>query len=146
MNFNNTTIGLASDHTGFALKEIIKEHLIKKGFTYCDFGAYNDERSDYPDFAHKLSQAIETNELEVGIALCGTGNGMVITLNKYKCIRAGLAWNEEIARLISAHNKANVLVLPARYIDPAIVTSIVDAFLDTPFTGGRHLERINKIN
>jgi len=145
MNFNNTTIGLASDHTGYALKKIIQSHLVKRGLSCLDFGTYTTEMCDYPDFAHKLCRAIETNELEMGIALCGTGNGMVITLNKNKSIRAGLAWNVEVAKLISGHNKANILVIPARFIVPDELTQIVDAFLDTPFEGGRHLVRINKI-
>jgi len=146
MNFNNTTIGLASDHTGYAFKEIIKSHLEARGLTHIDFGTYTTESCDYTDFAHKLINAIETNELEMGIALCGTGNGMVITLNKSECIRAGLAWNVDVAKLISGHNKANILVIPARFIIPDELTRIVDAFLDTPFEGGRHLVRINKIS
>ena len=146
MNFTNTTIGLACDHTGFEFKEFIKKHLEKRGLTYKDFGAYSAERSDYPDFAHQLSEAIEKNELEMGIALCGTGNGMAIALNKFRFIRAGLAWNEEIARLVSAHNNANVLVIPARFVSLDEVVKIVDAYLDAPFEGGRHLERLNKIS
>ena len=146
MNFNNTTIGLAADHTSYELKEAIKSHLASRGLRFIDFGVGKVEKSDYPDYAHKLGTAIERNELETGIALCGTGNGMAMTLNKYACIRAGLAWNEEIAKLISAHNNANILVLPARFVVQAELLKIVDAFLDTPFEGGRHLERINKIN
>ena len=145
MNFSNTTIGLASDHAGFAYKGIVKSHLEKRGLKYIDFGAENAEKCDYPDYAHQLGQAIERNELEIGIALCGTGNGMAMTLNKYACIRAGLAWNVEIAQLISAHNNANVLILPARFILAGEISSIVDAFLDTPFEGGRHLIRVNKM-
>jgi len=146
MNFDNKTIGLASDHTGYMLKEIIRLHLEKRGLPSVDFGAYSDKSSDYPDYAHKLCQAIAKQEIEMGIALCGTGNGMAITLNKYDCIRAGLAWNVEIAKLISAHNKANILIIPARYIDTQQVTQMVDAYLDTPFEGGRHLRRIEKIS
>jgi len=145
MNFNNTTIGLASDHTGYAFKEIIKSHLEKRGFTHVDFGTYTEESCDYPDYAHKLCYAIESKEIEAGIALCGTGNGMVITLNKSGCIRAGLAWNVEVAKLISGHNKANILVIPTRFIIQDELTKLVDAFFDTPFEGGRHLVRLNKI-
>ena len=145
MNFQNTTIGLASDHTGYEYKEIIKSHLKKRGFKHIDFGTDTAESCDYPDYAHKLCKAIEMNEIGMGIALCGTGNGMVITCNKYKSIRAGLAWSEEIAKLIRAHNKAQVLVIPARFVTTDEVIKIVDAFLDTPFDGGRHLVRINKI-
>jgi ribose 5-phosphate isomerase B len=145
MNFTNTTIGLAGDHTGFDYKELIKKHLEKRGLHFIDFGANAATRSDYPDFAHPLGKAISKKELEMGIALCGTGNGMAVTLNKYPGIRAGLAWNEEIAKLISAHNKANILVIPARFTTPDEVIRIVDAYLDTPFEGNRHLERIRKI-
>ena len=145
MNFTDTTIGLASDHTGFEFKELIKKHLEERGLTHKDFGTYSTDRSDYTDFAHKIGKAIESNELEMAITLCGTGNGMAITLNKHQSIRAGLAWNEEIARLVSAHNKANVLVIPARFTTKDEVLKMVDAYLDTPFEGGRHLERINKI-
>lgn len=145
MNFTDTTIGLACDHTGIDCKELIKKHLEQRGLKYIDFGADSSEKSDYPVFAHKLGEAITKNELEMGIALCGTGNGMAITLNKYPGIRAGLAWHEEIARLVSAHNKANILVMPARFITGEEVIKIVDAYLDTPFEGGRHQERIDKI-
>lgn len=145
MNFKNTTIGLVSDHAGFEEKKIIKSHLEKRGLKYIDFGTDTTDSCDYPDYAHKLCKAIETNEIEIGIALCGTGNGMAITCNKYKYIRAGLAWSEEIARLISAHNRANILIIPARFIDTDNILKMVDAFLDTPFEGGRHLLRLNKI-
>ena len=145
MNFTNTTVGLASDHTGFEFKELIKKLLEEKGLTYKDFGTYSTDRCDYTDSAHEIGRAIESNELEMAITLCGTGNGMAVTLNKYQSIRAGLAWNEEIARLVSAHNKANVLVIPARFTTKDEMVKIVEAYLDTPFEGGRHLERINKI-
>jgi len=145
MNFVGDTIGLACDHTGFELKERIKTLLTERGLKYEDFGAYNTERSDYPDFAHKLGEAIEGGRLSMGIALCGTGNGMAVTLNKYPHIRAGLAWNEEIARLVSAHNLSNVLVLPARFITANEALQCVSKYLDTPFEAGRHLERIRAI-
>lgn len=145
MNFTNTTIGLASDHAGFEHKLFIKKHLEKRGLTYIDFGTDSLASCDYTDFAHQLGNAIENKTLEMGIALCGTGNGMAFTLNKYPSIRAGLAWNVEIARLISAHNKANVLVMPARFVTQEEVAQIIDAYLDTPFEGGRHQDRINKI-
>ncbi|MDR0393564.1 MAG: ribose 5-phosphate isomerase B [Tannerella sp.] len=145
MNFTGTTIGLACDHTGYEYKEMIKKHLEKRGLQYIDYGTTSVERCDYPDFAHKLSDAITKNDIETGIALCGTGNGMAITLNKYPGIRAGLAWDVEIAKLISAHNKANILVIPARFVTVEEVIKLVDAYLDTPFEGGRHQERIDKI-
>jgi ribose 5-phosphate isomerase B len=145
MNFETSTIGLASDHAGFELKEHIKKHLEKRGLGYKDFGAVSTVRCDYPDYAHALGKAIENGEIEMGIALCGTGNGMAITLNKYAAIRAGLAWNADVAQLVSAHNKANVLVIPARFVTPDEALPIIDAYLDTPFEGGRHRERIRKI-
>ena len=145
MNFTNKTIGLASDHTGYEIKNLIRSHLEKRGLRYIDFGTDTVDSCDYPDYAHKLCKSIEKNEIESGIALCGTGNGMVMTCNKYGFIRAGLAWNTEIARLISAHNKANILVIPARFVPTDETVRMVDAFLDTPFDGGRHLVRINKI-
>jgi len=141
----NHIIGLASDHTGYEQKKIIKSHLEKRGLKYIDFGTDSADSCDYPDYAHKLCKAIEANGIAVGIALCGTGNGMAIACNKHKYIRAGLAWNIEIARLISAHNKANILIIPARFIHSDDVIQLVDAYLDTPFEGGRHLVRINKI-
>jgi ribose 5-phosphate isomerase B len=145
MNFSNTTIGLAGDHAGYELKELIKKHLTKRGLNYIDLGTNSTKSCDYPDYAHKLGKAIENHELEMGIAMCGTGNGVAMTLNKYPHIRAGLCWNVEVAKLISQHNKANVLVLPARFISTDEVAEIIDAYLDTPFEGGRHQDRIDKI-
>jgi ribose 5-phosphate isomerase B len=146
MNFKNQTTGLASDHAGFQMKEIVRKHLEKKGLKCIDFGIDSLEPGDYPDYAHKLGKAIENGELDMGIAICGTGNGVAIVLNKYPHIRAGLCWNKEIARLVSAHNKANVLVLPARFLNETEATEIVDVYLDTPFAGGRHQRRIDKIH
>jgi ribose 5-phosphate isomerase B len=145
MNIHHTIIGLANDHTGYEYKEFIKGLLAQRGLSYVDFGADSTVGSDYSVFAHKLGQAIDGRELERGIALCGTGNGMAMTLNKYPSVRAGLAWNVEIARLISAHNKANLLVMPARFITQEEVAQIVAAYLDTPFEGGRHQTRIDNI-
>ncbi|MDR1722397.1 MAG: RpiB/LacA/LacB family sugar-phosphate isomerase [Tannerella sp.] len=145
MNFANTTIGLASDHTGVEYKDEIKRYLESRGLTYEDFGAYSTDNCNYPDFAHKLGKALSDRKLDMGIALCGTGNGMAITLNKYPAIRAGLAWSPEIAALVSAHNKANVLVIPARFIPQESLLPIVAAYLDTPFEGGRHQVRIDGI-
>jgi ribose 5-phosphate isomerase B len=143
--FPNTTIGLASDHTGFEYKALIKKHLEKRGFSYIDFGADSNEICDYPDYAHKLGEAIKNHETGRGVALCGTGNGMALTLNKYASIRAGLAWNVDIAKLVSAHNKANILVIPARFVTSDEALRMIDAYLDTPFEEGRHLERLHKI-
>ena len=138
-------IGLASDHAGFELKEFIKSVLDKKKIAYKDFGTYSTDRVDYPDYAHKLAVAIQAGEVESGIGICGTGIGMSIVLNRHKGVRAALCWEEEIAQLARAHNNANVLVLPGRYISEAEAKLCVDAFLKDPFEGGRHQIRIEKI-
>lgn len=139
------TIGLCSDHAGFELKEYVKQILDAKGLPYKDFGTYSSDSCDYPDFAHPLAVAVENGEVYPGIAFCGTGNGIGITLNKHQGIRAALCWEEEIARLARAHNDANVLVLPGRFISKEEATKAVDVFFNTPFEGGRHQRRIDKI-
>ncbi len=139
-------IGLASDHAGFELKEFIKTVLDKKGIAYKDYGTNSTVSVDYPDYAHKLAAAILNGEVESGIGVCGTGNGMAITLNRYKGIRAGLCWEEEVAQLVRAHNNANVMVLPGRYISEAEAKLCVEAFIETPFEGGRHQGRIDKMD
>lgn len=138
-------IGLCSDHAGFEKKEFIKQILEKKGVAYKDFGTHSTESCDYPDFAHPMAYAIENNELNRGIAVCGSGAGISITLNKHQGIRAALCWTEEVARLCRAHNDANVLVLPGRFISEEETVKAVNVFLSTPFEGGRHLQRIKKI-
>lgn len=138
-------IALCSDHAGFELKSIIEGYLEAQGREYKDFGTYSTESCDYPDFAHPAAFAIEREECYPGIAICGTGNGIGMTLNKHQGIRAALCWNVEIAKLARQHNDANVLVLPARFIDSVTALAIVDAFLNTPFEGGRHARRIAKI-
>ena len=139
------TIGIACDHAGFPMKQFVLQYLAKKGYKIKDFGTNSIESVDYPDFAHKLGQAIERHEVYPGIAICGTGEGMAITLNKYPNVRAGLAWNEEIAHLIRQHNDANVLVLPGRFISLMTAERILDNFFAVPFDGGRHERRIEKI-
>lgn len=139
------TIGLSSDHAGVELKEHVKQLLDAKGLVYKDFGTCSTDSCDYPDFAHPLALAVEAGEVYPGIAICGTGNGIAMTLNKHQKIRAGLCWNAEIAQLARAHNDANILVMPGRFISKEEATKVVDAFLDTPFEGGRHQRRIDKI-
>lgn len=139
------TIGLSSDHAGYELKEFVKGLLEQKGIPYKDYGAQSTESSDYPDFAHPLAYAVEKGDVDEGIAVCGTGNGIAITLNKHMGIRAALSWNAEIARLARAHNDANILVMPGRFISKEEATKAVDAFLNTEFEGGRHKRRIDKI-
>ncbi|MBE6301656.1 MAG: ribose 5-phosphate isomerase B [Parabacteroides distasonis] len=139
------TIGLCSDHAGFELKEYIKQILDSKGIVYKDFGTHSTDSCDYPDFAHPLANAIESGEVYPGIAICGTGNGIAITLNKHQGIRAALCWEKELASFARSHNDANILVMPGRFISQEEATRVVEAFLSTPFEGGRHQRRIDKI-
>ncbi|MDD4609552.1 MAG: ribose 5-phosphate isomerase B [Bacteroidaceae bacterium] len=139
------TIGLASDHAGYELKEFVKEWLTAKGLTYKDFGTNNEESCDYPDFAHPLAKAVEANECYPGIAICGSGNGINMTLNKHQQIRAALCWENELASLARKHNNANILVMPGRFISKEKASEILTAFLGTDFEGGRHQKRIDKI-
>lgn len=138
-------IGLACDHAGFELKEYLKQLFDNKGLLYKDFGTYSTESCDYPDFAHELAQAVEKGEVYPGIAICGTGNGIAMTLNKHQNVRAALCWNEKIARLARAHNDANILVMPGRFVGNEEAAKIVNSFFDEPFEGGRHQRRIDKI-
>ncbi|MDR3328655.1 MAG: RpiB/LacA/LacB family sugar-phosphate isomerase [Prevotellaceae bacterium] len=139
-------LGIASDHAGFPLKERLRAALTAEGYDVRDFGAFAaDVPVDYPDHAHPLAAAVEAGALPRAIALCGTGNGMAITLNRHRGVRAGLCWLPEIATLIRRHNNANVCVIPARFIDEATAAEVVAAFLNTPFDGGRHQRRIDKI-
>lgn len=142
---NNMTIGICSDHAGFELKAIIEGYLESKGIGYVDFGTDSAESCDYPDYAHPCAVAIEEGRCYPGIAICGSGNGIGMTLNKHQGIRAALCWTAELAQLARAHNDANVLVLPARFIAPELALEIVEVFISTPFDGGRHQRRIDKI-
>ena len=139
------TIGLACDHAGFPLKQFVIQYLESKGYQYKDFGTYSDTSCDYPDFAHPLAEAVESGECYPGIAICGSGEGMARTLNKHQGIRAGLAWCKDVAGLIRQHNNANILVMPGRFIDNKTAEKIMDEFFKTPFEGGRHERRVEKI-
>lgn len=139
------TIGLASDHAGFELKQSVKSWLEAKGIAYKDFGTCTTESSDYPDFAHPLALAVEAGECYPGIAICGSGNGINMTLNKHQGIRAALCWTPEISHLARQHNDANVLVMPGRFISTDEADKILTEFLSTEFEGGRHQKRIDKI-
>ena len=139
------TIGICSDHAGLDYKSRTISYLLGKGYEVVNFGTDSPESCDYPDFAHLLAAAVEKGEVDAGIAYCGTGNGMAITLNHHSGIRAGLAWSTEIGTLVKEHNNANVLVMPARFISFRMAQSIIRAWLDTPFAGGRHQRRIDKI-
>lgn len=138
-------IGICSDHAGFEYKNRLKAHLESEGYEISDFGTHSTESMDYPDVAHPLAKAVEDGTVDLGIAMCGTGNGMAITLNKHQKIRAGLAWNTEIGELVKKHNNANVLVMPARFIAFEEAVNITETWLNTAFEGGRHQKRIDKI-
>ena len=138
-------VSIGSDHAGFEQKQALVDYLVGKGYDVIDRGPDNDDRVDYPDYAHPLARAIESGELTEGVALCGSGEGMTITLNKHQGIRAGLAWIPEIARLIRQHNNANVIVLPARFITNDEAVALLEAYFESEFEGGRHQRRIDKI-
>ncbi len=138
-------IGIANDHAGYDYKIKLSLYLAKKGYEIVNFGTDSESSVDYPDFAHPLAKAVEEGKVDCGIAMCGTGNGMAITLNKHQGIRAGLAWNIEIGKLVKAHNNANILVMPARFVSYTMVTRITNTWLNTQFEGGRHERRIEKI-
>ena len=138
-------IGLCSDHAGYELKEYIKTLLDARGLSYKDFGTYSSDSCDYPDYAHPMAEAIERGEVYPGIAICGTGNGIGMTLNKHQGVRAALCWRSDIAQLARAHNDATVVVVPGRFISLEDTRKIIEVFLDTPFEGGRHARRIQKI-
>lgn len=142
----NEIIPIASDHAGFELKELIKQHLATKGFETKDFGTFSAESVDYPDFAHQVGSAVNNGTYNRGIVICGSGNGVQMTVNKYPNVRCALCWNEEITKLARQHNDANIISLPARFINAEDALHFVDIFLATPFEGGRHQRRVEKIN
>ena len=138
-------IGLCADHAGYEMKDRLISYLLGKGYEVVNFGTDGPQSMDYPDVAHPLAQAVEKGDVDAGIAFCGTGEGMAMTLNKHQGIRAGLAWNPQIAALTRQHNNANILVMPARFISWRMVTLITNRWLSTPFEGGRHQRRIDKM-
>jgi len=137
-------IAITCDHAGFFLKEKILVYLRDK-YEIKDFGTFSDEPVDYPDFGHPMAAAISSGEYELGITICGTGNGMNMTANKHQGIRSALCWNEEISRLAREHNDANICALPGRYITESEAYLVVKTFLESSFEGGRHKPRIDKI-
>ena len=139
-------IGIANDHAGVDYKNGLVGWLESQGIEVVNFGTDTTDSMDYTDVAHPLAEAVLAGKVDLGIALCGTGNGMAITLNKHQGIRAGLAWAKEIGALVKQHNNANVLVLPARFIPYELAQEIVKTWLETPFEGGRHQRRIDKID
>jgi ribose 5-phosphate isomerase B len=140
MNFT-----LGSDHAGYQLKEKIKEVLKEKNIAFEDKGPFSEESVDYPDFGHKVAESVQNEESNFGIAICGSGNGINMTVNKYPKVRGALCWTKEICELARQHNNANVLSIPARFISEKLALEIVEVFIKTDFEGGRHERRINKI-
>lgn len=139
-------IAIACDHAGYELKEEVKKHLVNRGLDVHDYGTNSSESVDYPDYAHQLGKAINSGEYKRGIVICGSGNGVQMTVNKYPKVRCALCWTSEIAHLGRQHNDCNVVSLPARFISCETALQIVDEFLDTPFEGGRHQRRVEKIS
>lgn len=138
-------LGIASDHAGFEMKQELIPFLESLGYQVKDFGTHSPDSMDYPDVAHPLAESVENGEVEKGIALCGSGNGISMTLNKHQGIRAALCWNTELASLARHHNNANILSLPARFISLETAKEIVKVYLSESFDGGRHQRRIDKI-
>jgi ribose 5-phosphate isomerase B len=138
-------IAIAADHAGFFLKEKIIRFLIDEKYEIKDFGTFTAENVDYPDYAHPLALAVSSGDFDLGISICGSGNGMSMTVNKHQGIRAALCWNEEISKLARAHNDANICSLPGRFISESEALLIVKTFIDTSFDGERHKRRIDKI-
>lgn len=138
-------IVIGSDHAGFELKEKIQQYLKSKNHDVTDFGCHDTQSVDYPDVIHPVAAEVSHGNAPVGIILCGSGNGAAITANKHKNVRCALCWNSELAELSRKHNDANVLSIPARFVSENTALSMVDSFLNTNFEGGRHLNRVHKI-
>lgn len=139
-------IPIACDHAGYELKLKVIEHLRKRGLEVKDCGTNSTESCDYPDYAHQVGSAVNKGEFKRGIVICGSGNGVQMTVNKYPNVRCALSWTPEIAHLGRQHNDCNIVSIPARFIDTDTALAIVDEFLDTPFEGGRHQRRVEKIS
>ncbi len=135
-----------SDHAGFELKEHLISIIKTKHIAYQDLGCFNCEKTDYPISAHKVAEIVSQHPEQIGVLICGSGNGIAMSANKHPNIRAALCWSETIAELARAHNNANILCLPARFISFEIAEKILDTFIQTPFEGGRHLPRVQQIN
>lgn len=138
-------IAIASDHAGYALKLKVKEYLASKNIECEDFGTHSSKSADYPDYVHPLANSLKEGKYSFAVVLCGSGNGVAITANKHQHIRCALCWLPQLASLARRHNDANVLALPARFIDSETAFQITDAFFDGSFEGGRHSERVAKI-
>lgn len=140
------TFAVGGDHAGFDYKTDLIDFLASKNIESKDFGTYSADSVDYPDFAHPVAESVEKGEFTFGLLLCGSANGVAITANKHQGIRAGLAWNTEVAKLVRQHNDANILCLPVRFITLEEAKACIEMFLNTPFEGGRHQNRVQKIS
>ncbi|HQV00087.1 MAG: ribose 5-phosphate isomerase B [Bacteroidia bacterium] len=136
---------IGADHAGFQLKETIKSHLVNKGYTVIDKGTFSETSTDYPPYAHEVAIQV-ANQNAMGILICGSANGVCITANKHAGVRAALCWQTDVATLARQHNDANIICIPARFVTNTEALSMVDVFLNTPFEGGRHANRVAKIN
>ncbi len=139
-------LAIGSDHAGFELKEAVRKYLISKNIEVDDKGSYSLNRVDYPDFGHAVALSVEAKQVDLGIIICGSGNGINMAANKHKGIRSALCWNDEIAALARQHNDANIMALPARFMSIEMAQKCVDAFLSSTFEGGRHADRLKKID
>ncbi len=139
-------IAIGGDHAGYDYKESLVSFLEAKGLSYKDFGTHSKDSVDYPDFAHPVALAVESGDYAFGILICGSANGVAITANKHQHIRAAIFWGEELAQLARQHNDANIICIPARFVNEGTAEKMVDLFMNTPFEAGRHLNRVNKIS
>ncbi|MEL6922621.1 MAG: ribose 5-phosphate isomerase B [Bacteroidota bacterium] len=140
------TIAIGCDHAGFPYKESVIKLLNSKGINVIDMGTHSAESVDYPDFVHPVADSVENGESQLGVTLCGSGNGVAMTANKHQDIRAAICWNEELAALARQHNNANVLSIPVRFISEELALKMVETFISTEFEGGRHARRVGKIS
>ncbi|SEK95632.1 ribose 5-phosphate isomerase B [Chitinophaga rupis] len=138
-------VAVGSDHAGFEYKEEIISYLEGLGLQVKDFGAHSKDSADYPDYAHPVATAVEREEVAFGVLVCGSANGVAITANKHQGVRAAICWGEELARLARGHNEANIICIPARFVDTDVARQMIDVFINTPFEGGRHENRVRKI-
>lgn len=139
-------LAIGSDHAGFEYKEMLRKVLDSMGWKVDDKGTHSTDSTDYPDYAHPVANMVEIGNAAAGILICGSGNGVCMAANKHHGIRAALCWNEELAALARQHNNANVLCIPARFVSPELAEKMMRVFLETPFEGGRHERRVEKID
>jgi ribose 5-phosphate isomerase B len=139
-------IAIGCDHAGFPYKDAVAKHLQQKGYEIKDFGTFSEQSVDFPDHVHPLANSIESGEANAGVLMCGSGNGVCMSANKHKNIRAAMVWRNDVAALARQHNDANIICIPARFISQQETIEFIDTFLNTQFEGGRHEQRVNKIS